>query len=732
VENELNNEINNSENIETSKEPIDLDNYEYYINKELSWLDFNLRVLDQAFNKKTPILERLKFLSIFSSNLDEFFMIRVAGLKQQILFDFQETGPDRMSPTAQLIAISKRTHEYVRQQYHCYNTEIKPALAKKGINILNIDQINKKQEDYLKDYWDNTIFPILTPLAVDPSHPFPHLANRSLNLVVELRSPETSDNLRVYFAFVQVPKVIKRLIQLPYTEEGTVAYVLLEELINKYIKDLFPGLEIFCTSYIRVTRNSDLSIVEEEAIDLLKAIQEEVRRRKKGNIVRLEMMKSPSKTVLDIIIQNLNIDQKDIYEINGPLNITDFMELYNLEEFSHLKDVPYTPYDPLAEYTEKKLFSLLRRRDILLYHPYDSFQGVIDFIEYAAEDPDVLAIKQTLYRTGKESPFVDALIKAAENGKQVTALVEIKARFDEEFNINWAKKLEDAGVNVVYGLVGLKTHCKMAIVIRKERNKIRRYVHLSTGNYNPQTAKLYSDIGLFTSNKNFSQDVLKLFNVITGYSNLPPLKKIFAAPINMREEVEKLIMREKQNKEAGKKGKIILKMNSIADLIIMQALYKASMAGVEIDLIIRGICCLIPGIKGLSENIKVHSILDRFLEHSRILYFYNDGKEEVYLSSADLRARNLERRVEVMFPIETENLKHRIINEMLLPQMKDNTNRYELNSDGKYYLKTSENELPFSYQKEMIKLTNIKKSQSQVPLQGISSEFIKKKKKKKK
>jgi polyphosphate kinase len=485
---------------------------------------------------------------------------------------------------------------------------------------------------------------------------------------------------------------------------------------------------------MKISRNSDLDIVEEEASDLLKAIQQEVRRRDQGNVVRMELSNNlPSPMVMEILKKHLTIEEKDIYYINGPLDLKAFFEVYNnSDEFPNLKYDSFIPYDPVANQTKTtEFYELLKKKDILLYHPYDSFQSVIDFISNAAEDPAVLAIKQTLYRTGKESPFVKALIKAAENGKQVTALVEIKARFDEESNINWAKKLEEAGVNVVYGLIGLKTHCKMGLVVRRESSKIRKYIHLSTGNYNHVTAKLYSDIGFFTSKKSFSDDVLVLFNVITGYANLPPLKKLVAAPINLKERMEEMILRERDNCLAGKESRIIAKMNSLSDTTIIKALYKASMAGVKIALIIRGICCLRPGVPGLSDNIRVYSIIDRFLEHSRVFYFSNKGADDIYLSSADWRPRNMERRIEVMFPVEDEILKNRLINEILLPQLRNRKNCYKLNSDGTYSIGQSSVEKPFSYQTEMINISNIRKKRENVLLQGISSELIKRKKKKK-
>lgn len=713
-------------------EAINLNNPDYYINRQISWIDFNQRVLDQALSKDCPIIERLKFLCIFSSNLDEFFMIRVAGLQQQMDFHSQETGPDGILPNQQLELIAEKVHKLVETQYKCYHEDIHPKLVENGIKILDINQISKKQEEYIKDYWDNAIFPVLTPLAVDPSHPFPHLINRSINIAVELKSPDEKYRSPVYFAFVQVPKVIKRFISLP-SENKEKHFVLLDDIIDKYIFELFPGLEISSTARIRITRNSDLDLVEEEASDLLKTIQEEVRRRDWGNVVRLEVSNKASKNLLEMLISALELEPLDTFVIDGPLNLPDFFEIYNLNGTSHLKDETFISFDPFNEPT-KSIFSVLRKKDVLLYHPYESFQGVIDFISKAAEDPKVLGIKQTLYRTGRDSPFVKALIKAAENGKQVTALVELKARFDEEDNIEWAKKLEQAGVNVVYGLIGLKTHCKMSMVIRKEEDKIRRYIHLSTGNYNHNTAKLYTDIGFFTTDKSFGSDVSLLFNVVTGYSKLPPLKKISAAPINMREKIEELINRETENKKAGKKAKIIAKMNSLVDSSVIKYLYEASMAGVKIDLIVRGICCLRPKLPGISENIRVFSILDRFLEHSRVFYFYNEGKEDIYLSSADWMPRNLDRRVEVMFPIENDLLKGRLMEEVLYSQLKDNTNRYELEADGKYYRiqKASENDEIYRDQFVNLKLTDVKNSLVQIPIHGISSDLLKKKKKEKK
>ncbi len=724
----------NKEETNESKLKTDFNNPDYYFNKELSWLDFNARVLEQAFDKNIPLLERLNFLCIFSSNLDEFFMIRVAGLKEQVIFGSSEVGPDKMMPRAQLIEISKKVNKSLQMQYECFSNEIVPALSKEGIHILDINNMSEEQEELVQKTWRNMIFPVLTPLAVDPSHPFPKLANTGLNLLVELNTPDTEEKNRIYFAFVPIPRVIDRLISISPAKEGHTCFVLLEDIIKKYSNELFPGLEIKKTSVVKVSRNSDLTIVEEEASDLLKAIEQQVRRRKQGEVVRLEVQQNlPSRSVMEILMENLNIElEKDVYVLNGPLNLQDFFDVCRLEDYPHLKYEPFMPYAPKFNDEDKQFYDTLKEKDILLYHPYESFQSVIDFISTAAEDPNVLAIKQTLYRTAKDSPFVDALISAAENGKQVTALVEIKARFDEELNINWAKKLEKAGVNVVYGLVGLKTHAKMALVVRREGKKIKRYVHLSTGNYNQKTARLYSDIGFFTSRKSFSEDVLLLFNVITGYANLPPMKKMYAAPLNLKERILEAIKQEKENKLKGKPARIVAKMNSISKVEIVQALYEASQAGVEIILIVRGMCCLRPGVKGLSENIKIYSIIDRFLEHTRIFYFYNDGLEDVYLSSADWRTRNLDRRIETMFPIDDAFLKHRLINEILLSQLDCNSHKYELQSDGTYIRHKPTKEHPLSYQQEMVNLANRRKTEAKTILQGITTEFIKKKKKKNK
>lgn len=705
---------------------------EYYFNKELSWVDFNERVLEQALNKNIPLLERFNFLCIFSSNFDEFFMIRVAGLKEQVFFNLVETGADNMLPKKQLKAISEKAHTLVEQQYKCYREDILPKLEENGIFIKKVSELDNTEKEYIKEYWDNTIFPIITPLAVDPAHPFPRLINSNLNVIVELNAPE-SDKKHIYFAFVPIPKIINRLVMLPFESKDTITYVLLEDIIENNINALFPGLEVLRLSLLRVTRNSDIDIVEEEADDLLKAIQREVRRRERGNAVRLEVSKkTPSDFVMNEIKDNLNIEEADIYYIDGPLDFKDFFEIHKLENFPNLKYKTFIPYDPIAVQTKAQdFYSIIKERDVLLYHPYDSFQSVVDFISNAADDPQVLAIKQTLYRTAKNSPFVKALVRAAEKGKQVTALVEIKARFDEESNINYAKTLEQAGVNVVYGLVGLKTHCKMALVVRREDNKIRKYVHLSTGNYNYKTAKLYGDIGFFTSKKSFSSDVLLLFNVITGYANLPPLKKIIASPINMKESLEQMVLREKSNKEAGKKARIIIKCNSLSDQNLIKSLYDASQSGVKIDLFIRGICCIRPGVKGISENIRVFSIIDRFLEHARIFYFYNDGNKDIYLSSADWRPRNLERRIETMFPIEEDDIKNRLINEIHLSQKKYKGHCYEMDSKGKYHLITDDPD-EISYQQTMIEIAEKRKSREHILLQGVSSDLIKKKKRKRK
>lgn len=649
-----------------------------FINRELSWLSFNDRVLMEAKNRSNPLLERLKFLSIVNSNLDEFFMVRVASLKDQVNAGFHKKDPSGLTPGQQLKEISLRVHQMVYDQYNTLNRSILPKLRQRGMIIKKIKELDAVERAFIKDYYNDQIFAVLTPMAVDSGKPFPLILNKSLNLAVLLQS-EASRNEWV-FATVQVPLVIPRLIKLP--GQGA-AFVLLEDVIRQEIHSLFQGKKIIAVMPYRITRNADLSIEEEEAEDLLKEIEKSLQKRKWAAAVRLEVGQNADERLVEILRAALEIHRQDIYYINGPLDLGFLMELYNLKEFESLRYPQYRAPLPKSIKSYDNIFKAISKEDILLHHPYESFQPVVDFIERAAKDPQVLAIKQTLYRVSGDSPIVKALARAAISGKQVTVLVELKARFDEEINIQWAKQLERAGCHVIYGLVGLKTHSKITLVVRQEQGKIQRYVHLGTGNYNDLTARLYTDISLFTCHPQFGADATAIFNFLSGYTRSPELKQCVLAPGNLRDQFLALIDREKKYAVKGLKAVIIAKMNSLVDPEIIEALYGASQEGVKIHLIIRGICCLRPGIKGLSENITVRSIVGRFLEHSRIFYFYNNHQESVYLSSADWMPRNLDRRVELLFPVMEAKIKERIIH-MLQIELMDNVRASILNNEGNY------------------------------------------------
>ncbi|MDX2022746.1 MAG: polyphosphate kinase 1 [Deltaproteobacteria bacterium] len=664
----------------TDLRPRDASQAQLFLNRELSWLAFNNRVLDEACNPQTPLAERLKFQAIVNSNLDEFFMVRVAGLKQQLTGGIEDTAADGMSPREQLSAISRLVHDMVTRQYDNWRNEVAPALAEKaGVCLLLPNDLTPEQKAAVQAYFKSDVWPVLTPLAVDQGHPFPVLRNRSLNLVILLRK-ENEPMLRreTIIAVVQVPAILPRLVDISPDKPHV---VLLEDVIAMHAGDLFPGFKVLSCSPFRITRNFDLDIDEDEADDLLKTIQKELRRRERGQAVRMTIAMGAPPEVVTFLQKALRLEAEDTYLINGPLNLGDLLPLYSREQLKPFREEPFSsqPVPPLQEYDD--FFKVLRQRDILLHHPYETFDHVIEFISEAADDPNVLAIKQTLYRTSADSPIVRSLMRAAENGKQVTAVVELKARFDEGSNIEWARMLEESGVHVVYGLVGLKTHCKMSLVVRREGTKIKRYVHLSTGNYNPATARLYSDLSLLTAREEFADDAGALFNLITGYSSPPSWKRFAVAPVGLSERIIELIERETTLKD---KGRIVAKMNSLVDPDVIRALYRASAAGVRIDLLIRGICCLRPGVPGTSENIRVTSIVDRFLEHARIFHFGNGGSDEVYLSSADWMPRNFVRRVEVLFPIEEPELRRRIIDEILANQLADNVKACRLNADGAY------------------------------------------------
>ncbi|MEO1444681.1 MAG: polyphosphate kinase 1 [Cyanobacteria bacterium J06635_11] len=672
---------------------------QWYLSRELSWLEFNRRVLHEALDERTPLLERLKFLAIFSSNLDEYFMVRVAATKQQIEADVTKRTPDGRTPTEHLKDISQRLAPMITQMHGYFQNELRPKMLSAGICLLDYKTLNAEQRTYLDEYFNNQVFPVLTPLAVDSGHPFPYISNLSLNLAVEIHDRTSTEP---HFARVKVPKVLPRFVQLPdplkvELEEAAEAChwagVPMEQIIAHNIDALFPGMSVKDCYTFRITRNADLYVEEDEADDLMLAIEQELRKRRMGgSAVRMETEAGMTSAMRATLMNELKIQAEDVYEIEGPLGLTDLMSLMSLP-LDTLKDTHWTPVTPTswktAQHAEgEDVFSLIRRRDRLVHHPYQAFSGTVQaFITQAATDPGVLAIKMTLYRTSGDSPIVNALIKAAENGKQVVALVELKARFDEENNINWARTLERSGVHVVYGLMGLKTHTKVALVVRREKDSIRRYVHIGTGNYNPKTARLYTDLGLLSCREDLGTDLTDLFNYLTGYSRQQSYKKLLIAPVSLRDRMTQFIRDEAAIAQSGKKGRIIVKMNALVDAKIIAELYKASQAGVEIDLIIRGICCLRPGIPGLSDNIKVISIIGRFLEHSRIFHFHNDGDERFYIGSADWMPRNLDRRVEALVPIEEPSLQSKLA---LLMQicLEDNRQAWEMQPDGTYQQRT--------------------------------------------
>lgn len=648
-----------------------------YNNRELSWLDFNYRVLDEAFRKDNPILERVKFLAISASNLDEFFMVRVAGIMEQISSNYKKKDPSGLTPKQQLAKINEKTRDFLSKQYQCFKKSIKPALNQKNIAFLEIKDLDSEQKRFVDNYFNKIIFPVLTPLAVDQSRPFPLLANKSLNLAVRLsKDGETN------FALVQVPSILPRFLELP-SEDDKKYFILIENIIIEKLSQLFELHRIKACCQFRITRNSDLDI-DEEAADLLVEVQRSIKKRKRGEPVRLELLKNCDKKTREFLVKMLSIDEEDIYELSGPLDLTFLMKFSQIKGFDKFRFDPIVPVDPPADFWGvKSVFDAIKQRDRLVHHPYESFNAVVNFINQAAADEHVLAIKQTLYRVSGKSPIIDALIKAAENGKQVTVLVELKARFDEENNVIWAKKLEQAGCHVIYGVYGLKTHCKILLVVRQEDEGIKRYIHMATGNYNDSTAKVYTDIGFFTCRENFGADASSLFNTLTGYSRPPEYSKLIVAPIKMRSFFEKMIENEIQNAEKGLPSGITIKINALVDEEMIKLLYKASNAGVKIDLIVRGICCLIPGINGVSENITVRSIVGQFLEHSRIYKFCCSGNPQIFIGSADLMPRNLDKRVELIFPIDDEKLKLRI-DSILNIMLNDTTNARVQNSDAEY------------------------------------------------
>ena len=695
--------VNNKLNNKKSAEEISLKDPQYYFSRELSWLEFNNRVLHEALDSRTPLLERLKFLAIFSSNLDEYFMVRVAGIKQQIEAHVSKRTPDGRNPIEQLRDISQRLRPMVTRQHEHFQTVLRSQMADHGIHILGYADLSSEQKTFLQQYFEEQIFPVLTPLAVDPGHPFPYISNLSLNLAVVVRD---ADNNQDHFARVKVPKVLPRFVPLPENlrpkqnrTPSLWAGVPLEQVIDHNLESLFPGMVIQEYYAFRITRNADLEVEEYEADDLLLAIEQELRKRRLGgSVVRMEIEASTSPSVRETLMRELGLTENDVYDIDGLISLGDLMTFLRLPQ-SDLKDPTWTPVTPpalrhigapdrdevgLERDESEDFFSIIRRQDQFFHHPYYSFSATVQrFITQAAQDPGVLAIKMTLYRTSGDSPIVNALISAAENGKQVVVLVELKARFDEENNINWARKLERSGVHVVYGLVGLKTHTKIVLVVRRESDHIRRYVHVGTGNYNPKTARLYTDLGLLSCREELGADLTDLFNYLTGYSRQQAYRKLLVAPVNLRLRLKAFIQQEMHNSQAGGQGRIIAKMNSLVDLDMITTLYQASQAGVQIDLIIRGICCLRPGIKGISDNIRVISIVGRYLEHARIFYFENGGDDKAFIGSADWMPRNLDRRVEAVTPVEDPRLVQEL-KKILEVSLQDNRQAWELQPDGNY------------------------------------------------
>jgi polyphosphate kinase len=707
--------------------PPNLDDPSLYTNRDLSWLEFNRRVLEEAQDPTVPMLERLKFLAIFSSNLDEFFMVRVGGIRQKVQARIPiGSGADQMSPALQLEKVRQTVKELVAEQYRGLGEEVLPTLTDRGIVIRGVSDLTDDERKHVRDLFRREIFPILTPLATDPAHPFPHLLNKSLNLAVSLRRPGDADAL---YAVVQVPGVMQRFVALPAAgsrgdgvgvrslESGVRnlesltrkidvpspngeansaaptpdsrpptpahAFIRLEDVIRLHLADLFPGMELGRSAAFRLTRDSEYEL-DDEVDDLLEEIEAHVKARRRGHPVRLEIEAGAPADIEQFLTEGLKLNPADVYQIPGPLDLTGLFQVYGVPGFADLRDPPFVPA-PVQGFAQAGApWPVIRARDILMFHPYESFAPVVDFIEAAANDERVLAIKQTLYRTSSDSPIVRAMQRAADRGKQVTAVIELKARMDEERNIIWAKELEKAGVHVVFGFVGLKTHCKVSLVVRRdEDNVIRRYVHLGTGNYNPQTARLYTDIGMFTGNPDFAEDATALFNYLTGYAELPQWKKLLVAPSRLQAAMIEKIDREAANQRAGKPARLLVKVNGILEAAVVKALYRASQAGVKIDIACRGICSLRPGVPGVSETIRVISVVDRFLEHSRVFYFENAGNPEVYVGSADWMDRNLSRRVEVVFPVEQADLKQRVIDALKLT-LADNVKARELLPDGTY------------------------------------------------
>lgn len=674
-----------------ASEAVSLDDPQLFINRELSLLEFQRRVLEEAQDDTNPLLERVKFLSIVGSNLDEFFMVRVGGLKQQIEAGVVELSPDGLTPAEQLAAIRKAAQKLMQDARLCWHQQLLPKLVEAGIHVLDYAQLNAAQKSRVDEYFEQVIFPVLTPLAFDPGRPFPHISNLSLNLAVLIREKKGPER----FARVKVPNTLPRLVPIKRSsggtrKDGTVPYnhyfVWLEQVIAAHLDKLFPGVPLVEAHPFHITRDADIVIKELEAADLLESMEQTVRQRRFGSVVRLTLHESLPAHLRELLIENLEMDPRDVYVLDSPLGLSDLRALYSIDRYD-LKDPPYVPAVPAALNGKGVVgdpFAAIRQQDILLHHPYDSFVPVVDFLKQAANDPDVLAIKMTLYRVGRNAPVVETLLEAIENGKQVAVLVELKARFDEESNIGWARKLEAEGVHVVYGLLGLKTHSKVALVVRKEGEGIRRYVHLSTGNYNVVTSQVYTDIGLFTCDEDIGADATDLFNYLTGYSAKTRFRKLLVAPINLRQRMTELLEREIKFAREGKGGHVIFKMNALTDKAMVQQFYRAAQAGVKMDLIVRGMCCLRPGVPGVSDTIRVTSIVGRFLEHSRIYYFHNGGQPEIYIGSADVMTRNIDRRVEVLFPLQDARHIRQLSDDVLKTYLADNVKARLLTPEGTY------------------------------------------------
>ena len=658
-----------------------------FTNRELSWLEFNQRILGEARDRKNPLFERMKFLSITASNLDEFFMVRIASLKDMVNAGYQKKDIAGMTAQEQLRALNEKMQAFCEKQYTTYNRALLPKLSEEGLEIISFSELSEKEMDFLEEYFHKNIYPVLTPMAIDSSRPFPLIQNKTLNIaaLIKSRNKDKKEKKEYDIATVQVPSVLPRVILLPQKDgpKRKCRVILLENVIEHYLDVLFLNHEIICSAPYRIMRNADLSIDEDDAEDLLKEIEKSLKMRQWGEVIKFEYEERMDKRLVKYLKKQFKVHSCDMYAFNGPLDLTFLMKCYAIEGFEDLKEAPYIPQKNKKLRADKNIFNQIRKGDVLLHHPYESFDPIVAFIKQAAEDENVLAIKQTLYRVSGHSPIIAALAQAAENGKQVTVLVELKARFDEENNINWARKLEKAGCHVIYGLVGLKTHCKIALVVRREADGIRRYVHLGTGNYNDSTAKLYTDTGMFTCRNAVGEDATAVFNMLSGYSEPANWNQLIVAPIWMKKRFLEMIARETQNAKEGKPARIIAKCNSLCDRKIILALYEASCAGVQIDLIVRGICCLVAGKPGVSENIRVRSIVGTFLEHARIFYFYNDGNEEVYMGSADWMPRNLDRRVEIVFPVEAPDLKEKA-KHILDVQLRDTLKAHCLLEDGTY------------------------------------------------